>query len=156
MQFKRHIYGYVFLALWVALTVIVVPVVNAQVDDSKQGLGYSEDPFELIENPTSATGETPLQAAQAASENISVMTQEAVFILPLENEQYAFITVTADFIGNSVVLTKSGNEDWQFACRAGGLMEAEQLVSDCGVPQSISTQLYQGLLEEIQESLRTP
>lgn len=154
MQFRRHICAYVFLALCVALTVIVVPVVNAQVDDSEEGLGYSEDPFELIENPTSATGETPLQAAQAAAENISVMTQEAGFILPLENEQYAFITVIADFIGNSVVLTKSGNEDWQFVCRSGGLMEAEQLVADCEVPQSISTQLYQGLLEEIQKGLR--
>lgn len=154
MQFRKHICGYVFLALCVVLTVIMVPSVNAQVDDSEQGLGYSEGPFELIENPTSATGETPLQAAQAASENTSVMTQEAGFILPLENEQYAFITVIADYIGNSVVLIKSGNQDWQFVCRSGGLMEAEQLVADCGVSQAISTQLYEGLLEEIQKVLR--
>jgi hypothetical protein len=149
MKLKRPVFGYALVSLCIALLAIMAPIVNAQSSSSEEGLGYSEGPFALIDNPTSATGATPLQAAQAAAANTEVMTQDVSFTLDAGGEQYAFIGVTADFIGNSVVLVRSGNEDWRFVCRHGGVMAAEELVERCGLSQSISNQLREGLLEAI-------
>ena len=148
MKLKRPIFGYALVSLCVAFLAIMAPIVNAQSSSSEEGLGYSEGPFELIENPILATGDSPLAAMQAAAANTEVMTADGVFTVAFQGVEYAFIAVTADDIGNTAIATKSGDA-WQFACREAGLMPTFRMIENCGVPEAIAPQLEQGLIAEL-------
>jgi hypothetical protein len=153
MQFSKHIFGYVLISLCLALLVVIAPIVNAQSNDSEPGLGYSEGPFELIENPMSAIGDSPLAAMQASAANTEVMTADGMFTETYQDVEYAFIAVTADDIGNTAIVTKSGDA-WRFVCREAGLMPSFRMVENCSVPEAIAPQLEQGLIDELTNSPR--
>ena len=108
------------------------------------GLGYSEAPFALIENAAEAIGDTPLEAIQAASADKEEITEET----SVEQGDYAFSTVTFNYIGVSAI-TKQVDDDWQFICRAGGLMQPEELIERCGVPAATAEALYTNFLEAL-------
>ena len=109
------------------------------------GLGYSEAPFSLIDNATEAIGDTPLEAIQAASADEGEITEETSVV---EQGNYAFSTVTFNYIGVSAI-TKQVNDDWQFVCRAGGLMQPEELIERCGVPAATAEALYADSIEAL-------
>ncbi|MEL6601728.1 MAG: hypothetical protein AAFP20_00700 [Cyanobacteria bacterium J06614_10] len=110
----------------------------------ESGLGYSEAPFTLIENATEALGDTPLEAIQAASADEGEITEETL----VEQGDYALSTVLFNYIGVSAV-TKQVNNDWQFVCRAGGLMQPEEITERCGVPAATAEALYANFLEAL-------
>ena len=110
----------------------------------ESGLGYSEAPFELIENATEARGDTPLEAIQASSADEGEITEET----SVEQGGYALSTVIFNYIGVSAV-TKQVDDDWQFVCRAGGLMQPEEMTERCGVPAATAEALYDDFLEAL-------
>lgn len=110
----------------------------------ESGLGYSEAPFTLIENATEALGNTSLEAIQAASADEGEITEET----SVEQDDYALSTVIFNYIGVSAV-TKQVNDDWQFVCRAGGLMQPEEMTERCGVPAATAESLYANFLEAL-------
>lgn len=110
--------------------------------DSDSSLGYSEAPFELIENANEATGTTGLEAVQAASASTQAITLDRVVVA----DDYALMTVEYNYIGVSAVTKKQGR-GWQFVCRAGGLMETVELTERCGVPSTTAETLYTDFLE---------
>lgn len=106
------------------------------------GLGYSEAPFSLIENAAEAVGKTPLEAIQAASADEPEITQDRL----IEQDDYALLAVSFDYIGLSAIAQQMSDGQWQFVCRAGGLMQPEELTQRCGVPATTAEQLYADFL----------
>ncbi|MEM6835492.1 MAG: hypothetical protein AAF609_01435 [Cyanobacteria bacterium P01_C01_bin.120] len=117
----------------------------------EEGLGYSEGPFPLIDNPEVAIGATPLAAVQAAARDVDTIEENAFFSTVLGGEEYGFIVVTADYIANSAVLLKDG-EDWQFVCREASLIPEYRLIENCGVPEAIASQLYEGVVQVLEQA----
>lgn len=111
---------------------------------SDSSLGYSEAPFELIENVREATGTTALEAVQAASADNKPITLDRIVV----ESDYALMTVTYNDIGISAISKRQGSR-WQFVCRAGGLMEPEELTTRCGVPSATAQSLYAEFLEAL-------
>lgn len=108
------------------------------------GLGYSEAPFTLIDNAAEAMGDTPLEAIQAASADEGEITEETL----VEQGDFALSTVIFNYIGVSAV-TKQVDNNWQFVCRAGGLMQPEEMTERCGVPAATAETLYANFLEAL-------
>ena len=135
--------GYGLIAVLTAFLIISLSApTKAQ---QLEGLGYSEGPFELIENPTSAVGETPLIAIEnAVATDASTIEQEGEF----ETDGYVFIAVNIDYIGHTAVALRV-DENWQFVCREAGMMPASRMTENCGVPQAVATQLFDGLIDDL-------
>ena len=108
----------------------------------ESGLGYSEAPFALIENISQAIGKTPLEAVQAASADKEEIVQDKI----VEQGNYALLGLTFNYIGLSAVARQNTDGQWQFVCRAGGLMQSEELAQRCGVPAATAEQLYADFL----------
>ena len=108
------------------------------------GLGYSEAPFALVDNAAEAIGDTPLEAIQSASADEETITEETL----VEQDDYALSTLTFNYIGVTAITKKSGS-NWQFVCRAGGVMRPEELNQRCGVPSLTAESLYANLLEAL-------
>ena len=107
-------------------------------------LGYSEAPFEVVEDLSTAVGETPLDAVRAASAT-AVLEENLKTDTLVEYGDYAFMTISFNHIGMSTVTQKSGDQ-WQFVCRAGGLMTGSEMHDQCAVPLAVAGQLYNDLL----------
>ena len=108
----------------------------------ESGLGYSEAPFALIENISEAIGTTPLEAIQAASADDEEIFQDKL----VQQGNYALLGLTFNDIGISAISQQTADGQWQFVCRAGGLMQPEELVQRCGVPSAIAERLYTDFL----------
>lgn len=117
----------------------------------EEGLGYSEGPFLLIDNPETAIGETPLAALQTAARDVNVIKEYAFFSTTSGDEEYGFIVVTADDIGSSAVVLKTINGNWQFVCREASLIPEYRLIENCGVPEAIAPELYEGVLQVLEQ-----
>jgi hypothetical protein len=117
----------------------------------EEGLGYSEGPFPLIDNPETAVGETPLAALQAAARDVDVIEEDAFVSITSGDEEYGFISVTADHIDNSAVVIKTTDGNWQFVCREASLIPEYRLIENCGVPEAIATELYEGVLQVLEQ-----
>lgn len=131
----------ILLALFlVSLSVALLSAGFSYAQES--GLGYSEAPFALIENISEATGETPLKAIQAASADDEEIFQDKL----VEQGSYALLSLTFNDIGVSAVARQNADGKWQFVCRAGGLMQPEELEQRCGVPAATAAQLYADFL----------
>ena len=104
----------------------------------ESGLGYSEAPFALIENASEAIGSTPLESIQAASADEKEIIQEKL----VEQNDHALLGLLSDYIGVSAVSQKTADGQWQFVCRAGGLMQPEELTQRCSVPAVTAERLY--------------
>lgn len=116
----------------------------------EEGLGYSEGPFPLIDNPETAVGATPLAAVQSAAKDVDQIEENAFFSTVLDGKEYGFIVVTVDYIGNSAVLLRDGDE-WQFVCREASLIPEYRLIENCGVPEAIATELYEGVIQALEQ-----
>ena len=127
---------------FVAFGIVLLAAMLSYAQES--GLGYSEAPFALIENATAATGNTPLEAIRSASADEGEIVEDNL----VEQGNYSFSTVTFNYIGISAVTQKVKNR-WQFVCRAGGLMQPEELIERCGVPADTAQSLYANFLEAL-------
>ncbi len=115
---------------------------TGSVDSKRPGLGYSEAPFELIQNAEAATGATALAAVRAASAATEPIHLDKVVVV----DDYALMAVTYNYIGVSAIARKQ-DRGWQFVCRAGGLMNPQELTERCSVPSATSESLYADFLE---------
>lgn len=111
-------------------------------EPQESGLGYSEVPFELIENIDEAIGTTALEAVQTASADDKPIELDRIVV----QGDYALMTVTYNYIGISAIAKRQGS-GWQFVCRAGGLMAPAEMVERCEVPSAIAQSLYANFLE---------
>ncbi|MEO0516284.1 MAG: hypothetical protein AAF171_03175 [Cyanobacteria bacterium P01_A01_bin.116] len=134
----RRVLSLAFLGLGLSLLLGIASYAQ------ESGLGYSEAPFTLINNATEAQGDTPLEAIQASSADAGEITEETV----VEQGDYALSTVIFNYIGVSAV-TKQVDNNWQFVCRAGGLMQPEELIERCGIPAATAETLYANFLEAL-------
>ena len=134
-----------------AILIFLLASLNSLVVAQEEGLGYSEGPFPLIDNPEVAIGATPLAAVQAAARDVDTIEENAFFSTVLGGEEYGFIVVTADYIANSAVLLKDG-EEWQFICREASLIPEYRLIENCGVPEAIASQLYEGVIRVLEQA----
>ena len=117
---------------------------NGTVKAEERGLGYSEAPFELIENAqVDATGATAIEAVQAASASPEPIELDRIIV----EGDYALLSVEYNYIGVSAIAKKQGTE-WQFVCRAGGLMAPQELTERCEVPEATAESLYASFLGE--------
>lgn len=145
MTTKRMRWFVSIFAIAIAATLLLSRLSSAYSEPVEKGepeLGYSEAPFELIENAREATGTTALEAVQAASASTLAITLDRVVVV----DDYALMTVEYNYIGVSAVAEKQGRR-WQFVCRAGGLMASEELTERCGVPAATAESLYADFLE---------
>jgi hypothetical protein len=108
------------------------------------GLGYSEAPFELIENPQAARGLTPLAAIESASASEGTITEEVT----VSSGDYAFSVLTFNDIGVTAVTQKEGFR-WRFVCRQGGVISARELNTQCNVPPETASDLSEQLITEL-------
>jgi hypothetical protein len=133
-----------FLIAISAILFSQLPAAHSEPGQAEEpGLGYSEAPFELIENAeTVATGPTALEAVQAASAGTEPIALERIVV----EDNYALMSVTYNYIGISAITKRQGSS-WQFVCRAGGLMAPEELTDRCGVPSATAESLYNSFLE---------
>lgn len=132
-----------------ATLIFLLASLNSLVVAQEEGLGYLEGPFPLIDNPEVAIGATPLAAVQAAARDADTIEENAFFSTVSGGEEYGFIVVTADYIANSAVLLKDG-EEWQFVCREASLIPEYRLIENCGVPEAIASQLYEGVIQVLE------
>ena len=108
----------------------------------ERGLGYSEAPFELIENAQAeANGTTAIEAVQAASASPEPIELDRIVV----EGDYALLSVEYNYIGVSAIAKKQGT-GWQFVCRAGGLMAPQELTERCEVPATTAESLYAAFL----------
>ena len=129
----------------IAVTISLSELSSAQSSSIKakeRGLGYSEAPFELIENAhAEAVGTTAIEAVQAASASPEPIELDKIVV----KDDYALLSVEYNYIGVSAVVKKQGRK-WQFVCRAGGLMAPEELIERCEVPAATAESLYASFL----------
>lgn len=118
------------------------PLRNAPAATNSPGLGYSEAPFALIDNPQSATGNSALAAVIAASTQTPINLERVV----VEGD-YAFMILNFNDIGVTAI-SKRGESGWQFVCRAGGAMAPQELTDRCSVPSSTAERLYDQLIPD--------
>jgi hypothetical protein len=111
------------------------------------GLGYSEAPFELIDNPQAARGITPLAAIESASASEGAITEEAT----VSSGDYAFSVLTFNDIGITAVTKKEGMR-WRFICRQGGVISTRELNTQCNVPPDIASDLSEQLTTELENN----
>jgi hypothetical protein len=118
-----------------------------QAPRQEPGLGYSEAPFALIENPQAARGLTPLAAIESASASDGEITEE----ITVRNDDYAFSVLTFNDIGVTAVTQKEGMR-WRFVCRQGGVISARELNTQCNVPPDIASDLSETLTTELENN----
>lgn len=136
--------------LSVVLGICIVLLCTSISFSQETGLGYSEAPFPLIEDAENrAVGDTAIEAVQAASAGDKLITLDQI----VEEDSYAFMTVMYNDIGISAV-TQRSEDGWQFICRAGGLMQAEELTERCHVPSTSASSLYMSLLEVLSNNVQ--
>jgi hypothetical protein len=111
------------------------------------GLGYSEAPFELIDNPQSARGITSLAAIESASASNGDITEEVT----VSSGDYAFSVLTFNDIGVTAVTQKEGFR-WRFVCRQGGVISARELNTQCNVPPETANDLSEKLTTELENN----
>ena len=149
MTTKRLRWFVSFFAIAVSVTLTFHGLTFAQSESiefkgSESGLGYSEAPFNLIENAEEATGTTALEAVQAASADNKPIVLDRIVV----EDDYALMTVMYNYIGVSAISKRQGSQ-WQFVCRAGGLMAPEELTERCEVPSDTARSLYDNFLEAL-------
>jgi hypothetical protein len=118
-----------------------------QAPRQEPGLGYSEAPFELIENPQAARGLTPLAAIESASDSDGAITEEVT----VSSGDYAFSVLTFNDIGVTAVTQKEGFR-WRFVCRQGGVISARELNTQCNVPPETANDLSEQLTTELENN----
>jgi hypothetical protein len=118
-----------------------------QAPSQETGLGYSEAPFELIENPQAARGITPLAAIESASASEGAITEDAT----VSNGDYTFSLLTFNDIGVTAVTQKESFR-WRFVCRQGGVISARELNTQCNVPPEIANDLSEQLTTELENN----
>ena len=133
--------GFKHFLCGISLTLLIAAFISPSSFAQLSGLGYSEAPFLLLDNAAETRGSTPIEAIRAASASEEEITEE----LTLEKDGYAFTIVTFNSIGISVA-TKKVDQDWQFVCRAGGVMAPPELNDRCGIPLNTAEYLYQTFL----------
>lgn len=120
----------------------LLPVQSEPTKAEERGLGYSEAPFELIENAQAeASGATAIEAVQAASASPEPIELDRIVV----EGDYALMSVVYNYIGVSAIAKKQST-GWQFVCRAGGLMAPGELVERCEVPSTTANSLYTSFL----------
>ena len=141
-QIRRFI---LIFSIAVAVTLSLGGLLSAKSEPTKgeeQGLGYSEAPFELIENAQAkATGTTAIEAVQAASASPEPIKLDRIVV----EGDYALMSVVYNYIGVSAIAKQQGAK-WQFVCRAGGLMSPKELVERCEVPTTTADSLYRSFI----------
>ncbi len=145
MTTKRLRWFVSIVAIAIAVTLSFNRLTAAQggsIEPEGGGLGYSEAPFELIENADEATGTTALEAVRAAAADDKPIALDRIVV----EGDYALLSVTYNYIGVSAISKRQGSR-WQFVCRAGGLMEPEELTERCEVPSATAESLYADFLE---------
>lgn len=147
----KHTISFVMIIVASAALVLLIASFNLFAVAQEEGLGYSEGPFSLIDNPETAVGETPLATVQAAAKDINQIEENAFFSTVLNGQEHGFIVVTVDYIANSAVLLKA-DEEWQFVCREASLIPGVRLTENCGVPEAIASQLYEGVIQELEQA----
>lgn len=145
MTTKRLRWFVLIVAITLAVTLSFHRLTAAQggsIASEGGSLGYSEAPFELIENADEATGTTALESVRAASADDKPIVLDRIVV----EGDYALLSVTYNYIGVSAISKRQGSR-WQFVCRAGGLMQPEELTGRCEVPSATAESLYIDFLE---------